>query len=95
MADHDKTDEEGGRGPSRRSAEVKEFRAAGRGKPCPICGHPVDVAYRPFCSKRCADLDLGRWLREDYRIPAEEPPDGAEDGGEQGADVPRQEDGRS
>jgi len=44
-----------------------------------MCGHPVDVTYRPFCSKRCADLDLGRWLREDYRIPAEEPPDSAEE----------------
>ncbi|MDH3241648.1 MAG: DNA gyrase inhibitor YacG [Alphaproteobacteria bacterium] len=43
-----------------------------------MCGRAVHVTYRPFCSKRCADLDLGRWLREDYRIPAEEPPDGAE-----------------
>jgi endogenous inhibitor of DNA gyrase (YacG/DUF329 family) len=34
-----------------------------------ICGKPHDAKYRPFCSKRCADIDLGRWLNEDYRIP--------------------------
>lgn len=37
---------------------------------CPICGKPVAPAYRPFCSRRCADVDLGRWLTEGYRIPA-------------------------
>lgn len=36
---------------------------------CPICKKPTDPAYKPFCSKRCADVDLARWLREDYRIP--------------------------
>lgn len=36
---------------------------------CPICGKPVDPAARPFCSKRCAQVDLGRWLGEAYRIP--------------------------
>jgi len=39
---------------------------------CPICSKPAVEDYRPFCSKRCADIDLGRWLNEDYRIPAEE-----------------------
>lgn len=39
---------------------------------CPVCGKPGTRDYRPFCSKRCADIDLGRWLGEDYRIPAEE-----------------------
>jgi uncharacterized protein len=38
---------------------------------CPICGKPVVAAYRPFCSRRCSDVDLGRWLTESYRIPAE------------------------
>ncbi len=38
---------------------------------CPVCGKPTDAAYRPFCSRRCADVDLGRWLNESYRIPAE------------------------
>lgn len=36
---------------------------------CPICGKPGDPAYRPFCSRRCADVDLGRWLTEGYRVP--------------------------
>ena len=42
---------------------------------CPICGKPATVESRPFCSKRCADIDLGRWLGGDYRIPTEDPPD--------------------
>jgi uncharacterized protein len=36
---------------------------------CPICGKPAAAGYRPFCSRRCADVDLGRWLTEGYRIP--------------------------
>lgn len=36
---------------------------------CPICGKPRSERYRPFCSKRCADVDLARWLRGDYAIP--------------------------
>jgi uncharacterized protein len=40
---------------------------------CPICGKPPADAYRPFCSKRCADVDLGRWLKGGYAIPAEAP----------------------
>ena len=43
---------------------------------CPTCGKPADPKYKPFCRKRCADIDLGRWLGEAYRIPAEEPPEG-------------------
>ncbi len=46
---------------------------------CPICGKPVEQKpetqkYRPFCSKRCADVDLGRWLKEGYRVPTDEAP---------------------
>ena len=37
---------------------------------CPICGKPTDPAIRPFCSKRCADIDLNRWLSGSYVIPA-------------------------
>jgi uncharacterized protein len=61
---------------------VTHFPAAGRKKACPICGKPVKLETRPFCSKRCADIDLGRWLGESYRIPAEEPPDGRDTDGE-------------
>ena len=39
---------------------------------CPICRKPVDPAVRPFCSKRCADVDLQRWFRGAYAIPAGE-----------------------
>lgn len=49
------------------------------GARCPICGRPRVERWRPFCSKRCADVDLGRWLGEVYRIPAvEEEGDGEE-----------------
>jgi len=44
----------------------------GDGKPCPICGKPVVEAWRPFCSKRCADVDLQRWFSGSYAIPAVE-----------------------
>ena len=37
---------------------------------CPICGKPTVTEWRPFCSRRCADVDLARWLGEGYRIPA-------------------------
>lgn len=37
---------------------------------CPICGKPPVPRYRPFCSRRCADIDLGRWLTGSYVIPA-------------------------
>ncbi len=54
---------------------------------CPICHTRLDVAkpeeapYRPFCSKRCKMVDLGRWLNEEYRITEEvpEPTEGEED----------------
>ena len=37
---------------------------------CPICGGPADPKARPFCSSRCADVDLGRWFQGKYAIPA-------------------------
>jgi hypothetical protein len=41
-------------------------------RPCPICGAPAIAAHKPFCSKRCADVDLNRWLSDVYRIPTNE-----------------------
>jgi endogenous inhibitor of DNA gyrase (YacG/DUF329 family) len=35
---------------------------------CPICGKPAQSRTRPFCSERCADIDLGRWFTGQYRI---------------------------
>jgi uncharacterized protein len=39
---------------------------------CPVCGRPAQAAYRPFCSRRCADVDLSRWLSGAYALPAVE-----------------------
>jgi endogenous inhibitor of DNA gyrase (YacG/DUF329 family) len=39
---------------------------------CPTCGKPASDAHRPFCSRRCADVDLHRWLRGAYVVPAVE-----------------------
>jgi endogenous inhibitor of DNA gyrase (YacG/DUF329 family) len=46
---------------------------------CPICAKDSDPKYRPFCSRRCADIDLGRWLNESYVLPAK-PEDEEESG---------------
>jgi len=65
------------------SARVREAvrpgsRKAGKGdsgerkkRACPICGKPTAETYRPFCSKHCADVDLGRWLDGRYAVPGE------------------------
>ncbi|WP_323005031.1 DNA gyrase inhibitor YacG [Pseudorhodobacter sp.] len=37
---------------------------------CPICARASDAKYKPFCSRRCADIDLGKWLTGGYAIPA-------------------------
>lgn len=53
---------------------------------CPICDKSVVAAFRPFCSRRCADIDLSRWLKGSYVIPG---PVGGENGellGEPGRD---------
>lgn len=47
-------------------------------RPCPLCGKPADEKFKPFCSKRCADVDLNRWLSGVYAIPVKEDDD--EDG---------------
>jgi uncharacterized protein len=47
--------------------------AATSTKQCPICGKPAEERFRPFCSKRCADVDLNRWLSGVYAVPVVEP----------------------
>ena len=42
-------------------------------KPCPICRAPAQPKYRPFCSLRCQQVDLGRWFTESYRVPLKDP----------------------
>ena len=38
---------------------------------CPVCGKPAAEGFKPFCSKRCADVDLNRWLKGGYIIPGD------------------------
>ncbi|MEM7644433.1 MAG: DNA gyrase inhibitor YacG [Pseudomonadota bacterium] len=45
---------------------------------CPICDNPTEAAYRPFCSRRCADVDLGKWLKGSYAVPSTRPEDAEE-----------------
>lgn len=40
--------------------------------PCPICRKPADAAFKPFCSKRCADVDLNRWFSGVYAVPVKD-----------------------
>ena len=48
-------------------------------RPCPICGKPSAQKFHPFCSARCADVDLHRWLGGRYAIPAAAEPEVGED----------------
>ena len=43
---------------------------------CAICGKPALVRFKPFCSKRCADVDLNRWMKGVYAIPARDEDEG-------------------
>jgi endogenous inhibitor of DNA gyrase (YacG/DUF329 family) len=76
-----------------RSSTAPQRQARKKTKTCPICGKPLsgtslgdkplgdkpqDETYRPFCSKRCADIDLSRWLDGRYAIPGA-PADKADD----------------
>jgi uncharacterized protein len=54
----------------KRPAAVRKAKAKARA--CPICGKPQQEATRPFCSKRCRDVDLNRWLSGSYVVPGSE-----------------------
>jgi endogenous inhibitor of DNA gyrase (YacG/DUF329 family) len=58
---------------------MTDFPSAPRAASCPICGKPATQQQRPFCSKRCRDIDLGRWLRGVYRVETDEGPDSGSD----------------
>jgi uncharacterized protein len=47
-------------------------------KRCPICGRPAAAEHTPFCSERCREVDLGRWLSGSYAIPARDNEDDGE-----------------
>jgi endogenous inhibitor of DNA gyrase (YacG/DUF329 family) len=51
-------------------------------KPCPICGKPAEPKTRPFCSRRCANVDLHRWFSGTYAVPAAESEEDGLDEGE-------------
>lgn len=57
--------------------------AARKPRRCPVCGKPAQNEFHPFCSARCAQIDLGRWLGGKYRIETDEKPDG---------DIPKEDD---
>ncbi len=71
--------------PADMTADNDETPAKGR---CPICGAPTEADIRPFCSRRCADVDLSRWLRGAYAIPAQSADDD-EDGDDLGSSGPQ------
>jgi len=55
-------------------AEIVRLKPA---RKCPICGKPASQANYPFCSPRCQDIDLNRWLSDSYRVPTSETPETA------------------
>lgn len=58
---------------------------------CPVCRESAVEAYRPFCSKRCADIDLGKWFSGAYAVPGRDEDEGDGPGSSQGGDGPDQD----
>ena len=70
-----------------RKSHMKVMPHGQRRANCPICGKAVVAEFRPFCSRRCADIDLNRWLSGVYTVPVtedEEEDERREDGKESG-----------
>lgn len=55
-----------------RIVPIAKPRARRAKKKCPICGRVPEAAHAPFCSRRCADEDLRRWLSGEYRVPTQD-----------------------
>ena len=51
---------------------MSEPASTPRLKPCPVCGKLAIEQFRPFCSRRCTDVDLNRWLSGVYTVPEAE-----------------------
>jgi len=62
-------------------AYLRPMSEQARQPSCPICGKPRQQRYQPFCSKRCADVDLNRWLSGIYAVPGAAEDDEAERAG--------------
>jgi uncharacterized protein len=54
------------------TAKSGSSKAGRKARGCPICGRPADAATKPFCSSRCRDVDLHRWLSGSYVVPGSE-----------------------
>lgn len=52
---------------------MSDRKSYARGPRCPICRQPAATRFRPFCSRRCAEIDLGRWFNGSYSVPVVEP----------------------
>ncbi|MCK8786347.1 DNA gyrase inhibitor YacG [Roseomonas sp. NAR14] len=52
--------------------DAKPAARSVRARRCPVCGKPAEAATRPFCSPRCRQVDLGRWLTGAYVVPGED-----------------------
>ena len=59
-------------------AEIHHLPRRHKKASCPVCKKPAVDTFRPFCSKRCQQIDLGRWLGGHYALPTEEEPDEAD-----------------
>jgi endogenous inhibitor of DNA gyrase (YacG/DUF329 family) len=71
--------------PSKSKAKAEAKSGVQSEAKCPICGRPGVETYRPFCSRRCADVDLARWLGGGYAIPVadgDDDEDGSQPAGE-------------
>jgi uncharacterized protein len=70
--------------PAKAPKEAGRAKGSGKrsAKPCPICRKPASEASRPFCSERCRDVDLNRWLSNSYAIPGSNEDDEDKPGGE-------------
>ena len=70
------------------AAKPDDIRPAGvrvTAAKCVRCAAPVQARYRPFCSQRCADIDLGSWFNGAYRVATSERPDPEGEEGPEGA----------
>lgn len=67
---------------TKRGADDPVIPLPAGGRRCAICGKPATARHQPFCSARCADIDLGRWLKGNYSVPTDEAPDDSSETGE-------------
>ena len=58
------------------SASTPDRPVQGGAPRCAVCGKPQQVTLKPFCSRRCAEIDLGRWLKGGYAIPGRDEDEG-------------------